>query len=384
MIYPKESLLKPLAATVRVCLLLLGMAAWQHVQAQCTIPVTHQSGTVMIGCTAVTVTPDGITGTASNCGISPYRIGGLTSPAGSYTFTFSPPVSGVTVDLFGVNNWVTYSEEVSFEVNGVFYPITIPGTASNTCPQFPVCIILPNGRVSAPNTNDIACIWEDQPINETITTIKIENIPIIGNAIGIVAGLRFCEACCQTDAGVLSGGPLQVCLPQSASFAPAAQTNLEPDDLLQYVLYTNVNDPAGSILAVSNTPEFVFNPATMQTGVTYYVAAMAGNEVNGNVDLNDYCLDFSNALTLVWQPSPAVAFTAPNLEVCTGECLTFNVALTGTPPFSLTYTTGSGGPQTQTFGANTGTLQICPPAGTPTGNLTLAAVSLTDGNCVCD
>jgi hypothetical protein len=82
-------------------------------------------------------------------------------------------------------------------------------------------------------------------------------------------------------------------------------------------------------------------------------------------------------------PLPTVSFTGPP-EVCAGNCLTFNVTLTGTPPFSLTYTTGSGGPQTATFSTNTGTLQICPPAGSPPGTTSLAALSLADTNCLCE
>lgn len=81
-------------------------------------------------------------------------------------------------------------------------------------------------------------------------------------------------------------------------------------------------------------------------------------------------------------PLPTVSF-AGSPEVCSGGCLSFNVSLTGTPPFSLTYTAGAG-PQTQNFNTNSGTLEICPPVGTPPGQVTLAAVSLSDANCVCD
>ncbi len=295
-------------------------------------------------------------------------------------FSFSPPVSGVTIDIAALTNNFFGTEELSFEVNGVFYPITVPG---NIDPCEPPCVILPSGRIGAPPGIG-GCSWEAININGTISTFKIENVVLLGSPNGVVFSLRFCEQCCATDAGVLSGSPLQLCIPEPASFTPPAQTNLEPDDLLQYVLYTDANDPAGSILATSNTPEFAFNPATMQLGTTYYVAAMAGNGVNGNVDLNDPCLDFSNALTLVWLALPTVTFMVANPDVCAGDCLSFNVALTGTPPFSLIYTAGSGGPQTQSFSTNTGTLEICPPAGTPPGQVALSAVSLSDANCVCD
>lgn len=379
MSYLKKRLHRPFSTAANTILVLLGTVLGQAAQAQCTQPVTHQSGTLQIGCTSVTVTPQDHTDNLTFCGIGPYAIGD--NPGGSFTFIFSPPVSGVSIDLTGVDNSIFFAEEVSLEVNGVFYPITVPGTTSSCGP---LCVILPNGRVSAPVNSGISCSWEDQPINQTISSLKIENVVTLGNPAGSIFTLRFCEQCCATDAGVLSGSPLQLCVPQPASLTPPTQTNLEPDDLLQYVLYTDVTDPEGSILATSNTPEFAFNPATMQLGVTYYMAAMAGNGLNGNVDLNDPCLDFSNALAVVWQPTPTVTFTVSNPDVCEGECLDFNVALTGTPPFNLTYTTGGGPPQTQNFGVNTGTIEVCSPIGTPLGTVTLAAVSLTDANCVCE
>jgi hypothetical protein len=69
------------------------------------------------------------------------------------------------------------------------------------------------------------------------------------------------------------------------------QTNLDANDILRYIIFTNLADTTGSIIATSTTPTFPFNPAIMQTGVIYYLAALAGNGVNGNVDISDPCLD---------------------------------------------------------------------------------------------
>jgi hypothetical protein len=361
------------------------MAFSQAAQAQCTQLVTHLSGTQQIGCTTVTVTSAGETNAVDFCGIGPYFIGD--NPSGSFTFTFSPPVSGVTIGLSVVNNLpdLPAVEEIEFEVNGTFYPITVPGTTHSCATN--TCIILPSGRVGAPPTinGPFFAGWEDQPIIETINSLKITNVVTSGFPVGSLFSLRICEQCCATDAGVLSGSPLQVCLPLSASFSPSTQTNLEPDDLLQYILHTDANNPEGSILATSNAPDFAFNPATMQVGVTYYVAAMAGNGVNGNVDLNDPCLDFSNALTVVWQPTPTVTFTVANPEVCQGGCIEFTVNFTGTAPFGLGYENPfTGALQNQVFLEETGEILLCSPIGASLGNYSLQAVSLSDANCVCD
>ncbi len=57
--------------------------------------------------------------------------------------------------------------------------------------------------------------------------------------------------------------------------------------------------------------------------------------------------------------------------------------LTGTPPFLLTYNTPINNNLTQVFNTNTGTLQICAPAGTNAGNFNVTATILTDANCTC-
>jgi hypothetical protein len=198
-------------------------------------------------------------------------------------------------------------------------------------------------------------------------------------------GLPEYDCICTTNAGVLpAAGPFNVCTNSTLDFPAATQTNLDPNDVLQYVLFSNLADTAGSIVATSATTSFVFDSATMQTGITYYIAAMAGDELNGNVDLDDPCLDFSNALQVVWRPLPSVllSLSGGNGNLCPGACSTIDVALTGTSPFVLTYLTPFGS-ETVTFATNSGTFEVCVPLGTSTGPLEVQATALTDAWCTC-
>ncbi|GAB4494836.1 MAG: hypothetical protein OHK0019_22260 [Saprospiraceae bacterium] len=77
---------------------------------------------------------------------------------------------------------------------------------------------------------------------------------------------------------------------------------------------------------------------------------------------------------------PSVPSPAPLVRA--DKCRTVTAAFTGTPPFSLTYTTPFGA-FTQSFGGITGTFQVCAPAGAPPGALTVQATSLTDSWCGC-
>ncbi len=344
---------------------------------QCTTQVTHLSGTQQVGCTSVTVNSQGWAGTTTICGKGPYLIGS-TSP-GSYTFTFSPAVTGVRVGLYAINNFVFGAEEVAFYVNGSFYPITNPGVPDGCLSP---AVISATGTIQA--CTDCASSWDDLVITTSISSIQIEDVYLTGTPFGVVFSLYLCCPPCPTDAGEISSPPLQICLGTSAGTPPATQVLLENDDILQYILFSDPNDTLNSIVATNTTPSFTFNPATMQTGVTYYLAAMAGNNLNGNVDLNDPCLDFSNAIPVVWEPLPTVLFSIGNPNVCAGNCTDINVTFTGTPPFTLTYTTSAAGTATQVFSGNSGSFQVCLPAGAQPGNLVVQATNLVDSNCVCN
>lgn len=234
-------------------------------------------------------------------------------------------------------------------------------------------------------------IYFYNPQDGTVATIcDIDTDFSIISLTTLPAGLPNypCISGCNSDAGELAqGGPFNTCVNGILNIPAATQTVVDADDLLQYILFSNPADTAGSILAVSNTPAFSFAPP-MQAGVTYYVAAVVGNAQNGSVDLNDPCLDFSNALEVIWQPLPTIQLAAPNSDVCAGGCRTLDVVLTGTGAFAVMGNLLSGGNVvgtfSETFGGNTGTLVLCVPGGTQPGPVTVQTTALTDAWCICE
>jgi hypothetical protein len=354
----------------------------QQMNGQCNRQVLHTSGTVQIGCTSVTVVPDGSTDSLifSVCGETPFWIG-FGNNGGSFTFLFSPPVSGVSLSLAAINNRFISNEveEVRFEINGTFYPITIPGLPGGCLTP---AIITHTGTVGA--VTGSSGEWNNMNINTTISSLKVEDLVLSGGPNGVVFSLFFCASCCDTNAGMISASPLNLCPGTNATVPSATQTFLESNDILRYILFSNLNDTLGSILATSITPSFSFNAATMQTGINYYIAAIAGNNLNGNVNLNDPCLDISNAIQVIWHPLPTVVFSVANPNVCAGACTTVTATFTGTAPFNLTYTNPATGSVTQTFSGNTGTFQVCTLPGSPPGSLVVPATELTDAFCTCN
>jgi hypothetical protein len=223
-----------------------------------------------------------------------------------------------------------------------------------------------------PATGDLTVVCDF-----TGTTLSISGI---GSA---PPGFQDYPCVCTTDAGSITfQGLTNYCTNQTVSISHNGNQVLDGNDVLRYILFSNPSDTAGSIIATSSAPSFAFAPP-MQTGVTYYVTAMAGNNLGGTVDLTDPCLDFSNASQIVWRPLPTVAFSAANPNVCAGACTTVTATFTGTPPFTLTYTSPVSGMVTLNFSALTGTFQACTVVGALPGALTLQATALTDAWCTC-
>jgi hypothetical protein len=190
---------------------------------------------------------------------------------------------------------------------------------------------------------------------------------------------------CITYAGTVNNQIFNVCLPDGVSVPYNGNATLSGDDILRYILFSNVNNITGSIIVQSSSPDIAFNPALMQTGVTYYLATLAGNNLNGNVDLSDPCLDISDLVAqVIWREKPTVSFSIPgDPNVCAGECRTIMANLVGSPPFSLSYTTFFG-TFTQSFFSTPGFFEVCVPADAEQGPLTIQAGNVSDNWCVCN
>lgn len=146
---------------------------------------------------------------------------------------------------------------------------------------------------------------------------------------------------CATNAGVMDNSPLNPCYGQTVNTSTANGTVLAPGDTLLYYLVSQATmPPLWTIITVSNTPTFVFNPATMVPGTTYFIVAVAGNigGMNG-VNLTDPCLSIVPGPTVIWRPEVTATLSgAP--EICAGGMAMIEVQFTGDGPFDFGYTNG--------------------------------------------
>jgi hypothetical protein len=318
-----------------------------------------------------------VTGTFTNNGALPagwFSLGDLVYFQGQYYETVGTP-SGDYLAIINVNNpgastLVAPAPPNTFLVAGA-------GVEHPTCPKmYWFSYVSPN----TPST-----VYE-YDVNTQTWTVICPSFSFAAAGGDTPNGYTFPLTCnnCTTNAGIISTGPvINGCLGTTVTIAAATQTTLDANDLLQYILYSNINNPAGSIIATNNTPSFVFNAATMQTNTNYYITSIAGNNQNGNVNLADPCFDIgTGSRTVIWRPNPNISFSA-NADLCAGNCTPVNVNLIGSPPFTFTYSINNGAPLSASSNSANSSVNICIPTNTPPGPVLLQALTITDAFCTC-
>ena len=218
--------------------------------------------------------------------------------------------------------------------------------------------------------------------------------PICNTPLTFIQGLSILPpgvpvpacACLLSSAGTPTVTTANVCVPNAYTATFNNNTQLDPDDAVGYILFTDPANPIGSVLAQNNTGVFPFVPPLV-AGTTYYVSRVVGNLVNGQINLNDPCLDISPEIAVIWRPKPTlVSLTTPSGNICGGACGTVELTLSGTPPFTYSWQVQQGGnvltPLQFVFNSfvNPTTFQACTPVGT-TGAVNVVICSVQDLYC---
>jgi gliding motility-associated-like protein len=149
---------------------------------------------------------------------------------------------------------------------------------------------------------------------------------------------------CNTRVGTMSGALLSHCGPGciTATYNSTGQF-LEPGDAFQYVLHEGSGNTIVNEIARSNQPTFCFNPATMGYGTTYYISAVAGNQLpNGNVDLTHFCTVVATGTPIVFKAKPVATIQPVTPITCANPVLTV-VGNSDLPGSGFAWTTTSGG-----------------------------------------
>ena len=193
----------------------------------------------------------------------------------------------------------------------------------------------------------------------------------------IVAGNHTCL--CSTEAGDMTLTTLSFCENETVLVGDAIGSVLDLDDILIYVLHTASGNALGNIIAQNSVPQFVFDPATMMAGTTYYISAVTGNaDGMGGVDFTDACTDVSVGTPIVFNALPNASLSDGGL-LCSGDSLDVEFTVGGTGPFTVFYEMNNvPAPPLDIPVAGSFPLTI-----SPTSNLDISLISITDNGTGC-
>jgi hypothetical protein len=185
-------------------------------------------------------------------------------------------------------------------------------------------------------------------------------------------GDHFCD--CSTFAGTMNSSPLVFCADAMATASWNNDATFDADDAVQYILHDQPGGNMGTVFATNTQPVFSFGPG-LQTGTTYYISAIAGNDQAGVIDLNDPCLDVSAGTPVQWKALPFAALLG-DATICSGSSTVLNFNGTGAYPLQLLYTDGTGTPVALTIPGP----QTIPLSVSPTASTTYTLLSIEDGS----
>ena len=191
-----------------------------------------------------------------------------------------------------------------------------------------------------------------------------------------ISGAHNCA--CATDAGSMQTTPATFCADVSATANWNNDATTDANDLVQFILHNGAGSVVGNtVFAINSQPTFVFG-GNLQFGVTYYISAIAGNNLVGNVDLNDPCLSVTPGAPVQWKPNPTAAI-AGDATLCLGGNTVLSFNGTGTYPLTIDYSDGTNLNTIVLTGPQTVTLDV-----TPFATTTFSLINVTDGttpNC---
>ncbi|MCC6411990.1 MAG: proprotein convertase P-domain-containing protein, partial [Saprospiraceae bacterium] len=306
------------------------------------------------------------------------------APVGANANISNPqsPVANVTVDQFG-DYTLTYTVTTAIGCSGSddvvlsFYESPDAGAVSFQCDganlNYTVSFSIVGGMAPYGVNGDpvVGAIYQSAPV-PTGDVFNFVVTDVNGCVSPGINGMFNCN--CSTNAGTMVTATTTFCAGQPATADWNNNATLDADDVVQFILHSDAGATLGTVYATNNLPVFDF-VSPLQTGVTYYISAIAGNNVAGSVDLNDPCLNIAFGTPVQWRPLPTASLSG-DTSYCAGGNATLYFTGTGMYPLQITYTSGGGTPSTISVpGPQTVDLPV-----SPTTTTTYLLVSVSDGN----
>jgi len=322
--------------------------------------------------------------TVLTAGASPFSGQWVLGSGSGSAFISSPttPVSAVSVTLLGsytfyweVENDICFaSDSVVVQFNPIPMAEVLSEQCNNTATQYSVEVLLSGGVAPYTVAGLAGTINGGVFTSVGIPSASGYSLTVTdgnGCTFGPVTGVKNCD--CITYSGTMDLTALTFCSDIAAVVAYNNDGQLDGDDLLQFVLHTGSGTSLGQVIGVSSSPSFLFSSG-MQYGQTYYISAVVGNGVNGQVDITDPCLSVSQGTPVQWKPVPTASMSGA-ATICLGDMAEIQFSGTGTYPLTLSWESSLGVSQTTQITSSGGsTVSLM-----PTETATYTLVGVTDG-----
>lgn len=121
-----------------------------------------------------------------------------------------------------------------------------------------------------------------------------------------IAGFENCN--CTSFAGNLPNDTMRLCESQNLIGKTLGNEKKDSGDAAIFVLYTNFQNPVGSIIKTSKNGVFPFDPINFKFNTPYYLAhAISRTNSQGNINFLHPCLSLSNSQVIYFFPRPIVS-----------------------------------------------------------------------------
>ena len=187
-----------------------------------------------------------------------------------------------------------------------------------------------------------------------------------------ISGTHGCA--CTTYAGSMETNLEIFCSNQPAVAQWNNDAKLDADDLIQFILHDQAGSVPGNVLAVNDQPVFSYSP-NLQTGATYYISAIAGNDDGGSVNHDDPCFSVSPGTPIKWKQLPSATLSG-DTAVCEGQEVILQLSGSGDFPLKVIYKDGAG----QSFSTLLSDQQSIGLSISPAQSTSITLLSVSDGS----
>jgi gliding motility-associated-like protein len=148
-----------------------------------------------------------------------------------------------------------------------------------------------------------------------------------------------CE--CFTGIGNFDTAATEFCNDENINVTAIANSNLDGNDVLNYIVVSSPSDWQNTIIDVSQTPNFINDPSLYDCGTTYYVMVVVGDDLGtGFVDPTDQCLGVSGAKPFEILCPIVGDFLSDEYQVCIGNPVNISFEFEGVGPFTVVVNDG--------------------------------------------